>query len=189
MRGWAFLLVGLAIFFGGCVAASSVPSGRVGVAYEVPVRCSDALFAANAPVGNDLQQYQIIGGVVALPTASSARTALQTSATNHFDSAFRLFAKTGLYIRADAELELRVPPEFQDRVAIGWGDPGTPTHAILAFPCDADEEWLSFIGGIWIADPECIALEVVTGGVVETFKMGVGTACPGQEAPVGRSDS
>lgn len=165
---------------------ASRPSGRVGVAYEVLLRCADSIDQIDEVPAS----YEILGGVMALPTSNAAGSALQTTDFGGPDPAARLFAKTGLLIRSGSgELEIRVPAEFHDRVAIRWGNPRTDTHRLVVPSCQSDTEWLAFAGGISVADPECITLEVDNGSTVEAFSMGIGEACPGQEPPSYPSDT
>jgi hypothetical protein len=179
---WAVLVILIAV---GCSAADDGPSGRVGVADEARLRCADAIdFVSGVPDG-----YGIVGEVAALPTSASSKSALQTSDHGGSDPASRLFAKTGLLVRPGHQFDLGVPEGFQDRVAIGWGNSGATAHRLIVPPCESDQNWLVFAGGISVADPECISLEVTTESDRETFKVGVGVACPGQNPPVGPSDT
>ena len=62
---------------------------------------------------------QVVLGVVALPT-SSAGPALGTARTGD-PSVPRLFAKTGLLIKAGTDFRIVVPARAGDRLGIGWG--------------------------------------------------------------------
>jgi hypothetical protein len=169
----------------GVVSCSDQPSGRIGVAYDLTLRCDDAIEYVEAVP----KEYGIIGDAAALPTAQSASLALQTSEHGSWDRASRLFAKSGLLVRVDRPFELVVPEAFHDRVALAWGNSGALTHRLMVPACPAEAGWLAFAGGIAVADPECITLEVVTESGVETFKMGVGEACPGQDSAPYPSDT
>lgn len=169
----------------GCAQEARSPP-REGVAPEVLLRCGDAIDRVDDLPGG----YQELAGVAALPTGEGAAHALQTTDFGGPDPAARLFAKTGLAVRPGRELDLVVPPEYQDRVAVGWGSPGSPTHRLRVPPCEGDgAAWLVFAGGISVADPECIELDLVHGTAKQRFTMGVGAPCPGQQPPAGASDS
>lgn len=163
------------------------PSGRVGVAYEVLLACADSIDQIDDLPTN----YETLGGAIALPTSSTTDSALQTSDFGGADPAARLFAKTGLLIRSgDVDVEIRVPAEFHDRVAMGWGGSArTHTHRLVVPPCQSESEWLVFAGGFWVAEPECITMEVDNGSTVETFTVGIGAPCPGQQPPPYPSDT
>lgn len=152
------------------------PSGRVGVAYRLPVRCEESVLGVSA-LGPG---WEVIGGVVALRTTDSAGDSLQLSERNYRgDPTLRLSGKRGLFVRRGSEAEIRVPETFHDRVAIGWGYYAIPTHRISVGPCDSHLEWLGFSGSIYVADPECVTLEVILENTtVETVRMGMGTSCP-----------
>ena len=174
----------------GALEDSSRPSGRVGVAYWLPLRCEQMVteFSPPQPDLNELDpDSQIIGGVAALRTSESTGYASQTAAQGRYeDPTLRLAAKTPLFVRRGSVFELRVPESFHDRVAIGWGS--IPTHRLAVGPCESDTEWLFFPGGVWVADPECVTLEIVLqDSTVETFQLGIGAPCPGQQPPQGYS--
>ncbi|MFQ5968670.1 MAG: hypothetical protein ACE5MI_13875 [Acidimicrobiia bacterium] len=174
-----FLSVGLIATLAGCSGTDeSRPPGRVGVAYEVVLRCEDVIDRVADPPA----EYGIVAGVMALPTGDAAPHPLQANDTRGPDPASRFFAKTGLLIWPKREFAVVVPEDYHDRVAIGWGSPGTDTHRLIVPPCPSDDdEWLVFAGGISIANPECIELEVDDGTATERFTVAVGEPCPGQQ--------
>ena len=168
------------------------PSDRVGVADLLTLRCEDTVTEFSPP-GPDLNRLDpdldIIGGVVALRTSESYGYASQVAAHGVFeDPALRLAAKTPLFVRRGSVLELRVPDSFRDRVAIDYVQSSSPTHRMAVGPCDSDTEWLFFPGYVWLADPECVTLEVVLqDSTVEIAQLGLGLPCPGQQPPQGYS--
>src|SRR6266436_6437678 len=81
---------------------------------SVPLNCGDYI-GAHPPVPG----LKVVLGVVALPT-SSAGPALQTARTAD-PSLPRLFAKTGLLIKAGTDFKIVVPARADDRLGIGWG--------------------------------------------------------------------
>jgi hypothetical protein len=126
---------------------------------------------------------QVVLGVVALPT-SPGYPALGTSLSGDGSGPLRLFAKTGLVIRAGTTFELIVPSRF----SIAWGAPGTPSHRVLVRNCgSAGGGWLDYAGGYWIDHPACVPVIVRSDGKQQLVHIGVGTACPGQRPPQGPS--
>ena len=133
---------------------------------------------------------EFVLGVVALPTSSKA-AALQTARTGDPDPAVRLFAKTGLVIKAGTTFELVVPDEAKDMVSIGWGvAPTTPSRRVtVSCPSGASSSgWLAYAGGYWVPRPACVPLIVRVGGKEQRVYIGLGIACPGQLPPQGPSD-
>jgi hypothetical protein len=128
-------------------------------------------------------ELTVVLGVVALPTAETMAAALQTSASGEVDPSARLFAKWGLYVRADAALELIVPDEVADRFSIGWGPPAPRTRRLVVDRCRGNSEWLAFVGGYWVRDPGCMPLLVRTGGQEQRVLIGIGAPCHGQHPP------
>jgi hypothetical protein len=134
--------------------------------------------------------YENVLGVVALPTASRT-AALQTSATSGGDPAVRLYAKTGLVIRAGTTFDLVVPEEAKDMVSLGWGNgPITPSRRVrVSCPSrPTPNQWLAYPGGYWLPWPACVPLIVRAGGREKRVHLGLGTPCPGQLPPQGPSD-
>ena len=179
---------------------SSQPSGRVGIAYQVPLHCDNAITQWSPP-GPDLNtvdpDFEIVGGVAALQTSQSSQYALPTNPSFHNkpDSEFRYnpssedpTLQTGtrglLLVRRESSFTLRVPEDFHDRVAFEWGSSGVPAHRLEVDSCESETEWLFYFGSVFVSEPECITLEVVLpDSTIEPFQMGIGKPCPGQLPP------
>lgn len=118
--------------------------------------------------------------------ASSTSRALQTSRTGDSGST-RLYAKTGLLIRAGATFQLSVPVRVAGRFAIGWGSPAVPTHRLLVTGCrpPAGEhgQWLAYAGGYFVHHVMCAPLRVAAAGRTRQVRIGIGAPCPGQRPP------
>jgi hypothetical protein len=139
------------------------------------------------------ESFRVVLGVVALPTSPNY-PALQTSRTADGDHPRRLFAKTGLIIKAKTSFELIVPPQIAApaaRLGIGWGGtPSTPSQRIVVSNCPraGKSEWLAYPGGYWVDHPACAPLIVKTDGKEQQVHVGLGTPCPGQQPPQGPSE-
>jgi hypothetical protein len=132
---------------------------------------------------------QVVLGVVALPV-SPVVPALGASLSGDTSGALRLFAKTGLVIRPATAFELIVPAQFANRLSIGWGSPGTPSHRVVVNSCpNPGGGWLAYAGGYWIDHPACVPVIVRAGNKQQEVRIGVGTPCPGQRPPQGPSQS
>ena len=134
--------------------------------------------------------FEKVLDVVALPTSSKA-AALQTSRTGEPDPAVRLFAKTGLVIKAGTKFELVVPDEAKGMVSIGWGGapPTRSRRVTVSCPARASSSgWQVYVGGYWVPRPACVPLIVRAGGKEQRVLIGLSTPCPGQLPPQGPSD-
>jgi hypothetical protein len=129
---------------------------------------------------------RVVLGVVALPASPGLRRALQTSRTGAPGSSSRLFAKAGLWVRADTRFELIVPTALRGQLSIGWGNAGEGhVGSIVSDPrCEAPHHrWLNFAGGYWTTKPRCATLIVAANGRRRRVRIGIGKACPGQLPP------
>jgi hypothetical protein len=137
--------------------------------------------------------FRVVLGVVALP-ASPNYPALQTARTGDGNHPRRLFAKTGLIIKAKTSFEIIVPPQIAAPMAhlgIGWGGaPSAPSQRIVVSNCAqaGSSEWLAYPGGYWLDYPTCAPLIVKTDGKEQQVHIGLGTPCPGQQPPQGPSE-
>lgn len=145
--------------------------------------CGETI-ATNPPAAGT----RLVLGVVALPTSTQIRRALQTASMRSPNPADRLFAKSGLVIRSRTRFELVVPKHLRDQLAIGWGN-GGEGHAgsVISVPgCPAAprEKWLDYAGGFWARRTMCAPLIVVAHHRRVRVRIGVGKACPGQLPPL-----
>ncbi|MBF9134350.1 hypothetical protein I0C86_36285 [Plantactinospora sp. S1510] len=90
----------------------------------------------------------------------------------------RLFAKTGLVVRADSTVDLSVPPASAGRTVIGWGSPAEPARQVRFPGCPDRTGWVAFAGGFWLHEPACVPLTVRSGGRTEQVRMSIGVDCP-----------
>jgi hypothetical protein len=202
-RGWALLSAAvIAMLLAGCTGTSVAPgpgkvapaaaSGRSSIQPNGPATSSAATAGESAlACGNFIDAnaqaapLQVVLGVVALPV-SPGYPALQTSLSGDGSGAPRLFAKTGLVIRPGSTFDLIIPAPFTNRLSIGWGLPGTPSHGVVVNNCpNRGGGWLAYAGGYWIDHPACVPIIVRAGGRQQQVHIGVGKACPGQRPPQG----
>jgi hypothetical protein len=148
------------------------------VAPTVTLDCSSAIGSQLPPA-----DYEIVGDVVALPTARSAATALQTGTTHGTVPATRLYAKAGLFVRRGSAFQLVVPPSLVGQLAIGWGKPGRPALRLMVDGCESSSEWLNFPGGFWVPAVGCLPIEVIASTATLQVEVGIGAPCPDQVGP------
>lgn len=134
--------------------------------------CAHTIDVLDAPPDDRV----VVAGAVAVPDPV---TALQANPSGVTDPAVRFFAKSGLVVRADAAVELRVPADAADRLRIGWGSPPQPGPTLYFPGCPDRGEWLAFAGGYWVTEPACLPLEIRADGRIEQIRIGVGVACAG----------
>ncbi len=149
-------------------------TGHGGGQWRLP--CSDFVGDMAPPRG-----MRVVLGAVALPGRPDESRALQTGR----DGA-RLFAKSGLWVRAGSRFELIVPAEFRDRIAMTWGNAGEGNHGteMIDPGCHVNgAPWVNYVGGYWVAHPLCAMLTVDSDGRRRRIRIGIGTPCPGQRPP------
>lgn len=118
---------------------------------------------------------ELIGGAVVLPTSSSSPALAVTGNGGMY------FAKAGLVVRPNAQVEVIVARKGRENASLRWG--GTEGDHLLVGPCNSDAEWLVFAGGYLVGRPRCVDLVVRTDGEETQTAVGVGAACPGQNPP------
>jgi hypothetical protein len=134
--------------------------------------------------------FSVFFDAVALPASAKYTTALQTSAQGD-DPATRLFAKTGIWYRADRAFEIVVPDKLKGQLAVGWGGgPALPGPGVASNPCPgAQHDWVVLPGGYWASRTMCATLLVRADGKQQEAHIGLGEPCPGQAPPAGASDT
>ena len=159
--------------------SSRTPAAGAAVPATATLVCDASIDGGPPPDG-----FEVVLGVVALPTSSAGR-ALQA-----FDggdpAAPSSFAKTGLLVRAGQAFELDAPAQPGNRVALGWGNVSFEPAARFAVPACADTYgtgWLAYPGGYWADRPLCLPLTVRSARGDEVVHIGIGTPCPGQRPP------
>ena len=171
-------------------AAGSQTSGNPGDNPASGVRdlpCRE--FIATQPPAHNMR---VLLGVVALPTSPPLRRALQTARSDLHDPAARLFAKSGLDIRAGARLRLIVPDWLRTRFSIGWGNAGEghrgTTIVVDACTGPPGAKWLVYAGGYYVRDPFCVPPTVAAEQQRRRVRIGVGKGVP-RAAPTAPADT
>ncbi|MDW5324080.1 hypothetical protein [Plantactinospora sp. KLBMP9567] len=181
--------VAIGLLAAGCTGPGRVPPAGAAVPAPTPTAASSGGPAAPGPVpggaGEALSCAYVIDRIDAPPegwttlvdAVAMTPVRLEPSPTGGTGPA-RLFAKTGLVVRADSRVELAVPTASANRPWIGWGSPARPARA-LHFPgCPGESGWLAFAGGIWLDVPACVPVAVRSGGREERVRMRAGVDCP-----------
>jgi len=187
----------LCVITGGCTghADTAAPTGPAphsavpspdpsAVPAVVDLPCGDTIDT----VAGRQRGHQTVLGIVQLPTAA-AGPALQ--AARQDGAPPRYFANAGLVIRSDTPAELLVVGPDDLDGALGWGNPARFGRSVRIGACAGSSGsggWLVYAGGFETTRPGCLTIEVRTGGRSERVKIGVGTACPGQDPPPQPSD-
>lgn len=87
-----------------------------------------------------------------------------------------LFAKTGLWVRAEQAARLTVAGPVG--AGIGWGSSAGPTdQAVVPASDRPDVRWLVWPGGFWLLAPACVTLRVEAGHDVVVVRVPVGEPC------------
>lgn len=124
---------------------------------------------------------RVIDDAVALPTSEVRERALQVSEVRLPDGGKGLFAKQGLLVRRGRHVELTVPEGMADRSWMAWGRPRPVSARVVVDRCDAEDEWIAFVGGYTVREAGCLPVLVsVDGGAAREVLVGVGAPCPGQ---------
>lgn len=146
--------------------------------HSATLNCDD--YIGTDPPSNDLQ---VVLGVVALPT-KPAGLPLQPASTGSSALSPRLFAKSGLLIKAGTDFDIVVPNRVENRLQIGWGT-ARPSHAVAVRNCAdvGNTGWLAFAGGYWLDRPACVTLDVRVERERRSVNIGLGTPCPDPEQP------
>jgi hypothetical protein len=167
-RRFAVLVVGISIACSGVASAAPVTTLPVQLATVLP--CTNIIDALDKlPSG-----YEAIGANVALPT----KKVLGRGALPSGSDGYR-FAKQGLFVRTGGSAELIVPPAWQERLMVGWGDAPRTTHLQVA-GCGTNPliKWVVFAGGFYVKQRGCVPLIVRAGGTDCKVHIAVGAKCP-----------
>lgn len=141
--------------------------------------------AAIDTVPKPQEGYEVVLGVVALPTAAVTE-ALQTTRTDGPPA--RYFAKRGLLTSGSFELAV-VGPSALDG-AVGWGSFSRFARALSVPDCHKNSStWQVYAGGFETSKTGCLTVRVTTATHSEDVQIGVGASCPGQKPPPEPSDN
>ncbi|MGN9911257.1 hypothetical protein ACTMTJ_27240 [Phytohabitans sp. LJ34] len=113
--------------------------------------------------------YRIVLDAVALPAG--------TLTPQESGEPGRLFAKQGLVVRANTEVDITIAPEAAAGTRIGWGSPAPEATAVHVPACPSGSGWLAFAGGYTVRAPTCVPLVVEAHGRRERVEVSVGADC------------
>ncbi len=122
--------------------------------------------------------YVELAGVVGLPELELHQ--LGRRGPDGDPDSSRRFAKMGLLIRPDTTFELHVGAGSQGNALIGWGNVGHPgpVGSLSVDGCPGDVAWLVYAGGVWILEPGCVNLMVVTASGQAELDLPIWASCP-----------
>lgn len=130
-----------------------------------------------AVTGDPDRDLTTVLGVVAINTQAQEITDQQVAGQQPVDPAERYFAKSGLQLRVGRSFTIGVANDQVGKVRMGWSNVAfEPGEDLQAGPCPAPSEplptdrpdslpsvrWLTYPGGIWVAEPMCVHLVVTT---------------------------
>lgn len=178
--GLTALLLLACIGAGSALLSAQASAGVIRSAETLP--CDETIGTVPPP-----SYMKVVLGVVALP-ASPKAPALQTERTGSTARPDRLFAKTGLVVRAGAHFQVIVPAKLSRRLALGWGNSAPSAHRVVVKGCKAKgnhKRWLDYAGGFFVQHPACVSVVVKAGKRERRIRVGLGTPCHGQRRPQG----
>lgn len=163
------------------VSPRSQATGRLATA---PVQ-AQAVVECVKSIDNSAQlpaHYSTVLGSVALPTAESARRALQVGHRSA-EPAPNFFAKTGLLVQPRTNFAIEVNHPQGTAALIGWGSSEEQPVARISSPGCEGDSWIAFAGGVLVREPMCVELTVTVDEAHEVVKVGAGAPCDGQQPP------
>lgn len=209
MRWNLSVLAGLLLVVAACSAEQSpeaegeAQSGIMPELAPVTLGCDEEIVVPEIKAEDEPpSSYEVILGVVALPTGDSSLEPLAVDPVPTSDSLDEslpspqpsegFWVKSGLLVRAGASVQMLVPQQLRDRMWIHWGYAGGDWTWDVTVPgCegeraewvlrDGETEWRVFAGGFWVKEPACVPLLVRSGTEEQQISIGVGAPCPGQD--------
>lgn len=138
--------------------------------------CANPIWAG--PGGTENTSGRGVPGLMALTFSGDM---LQWHEGNADDAGLH-FQKTGLALRVDRPLQIAVPATLRGEAKISWGtNSQQPTGTLRIRGCPApgpEDDWVVYPGGVWMAKPQCLPLEVSSTGGKTTVDIPVGAPCP-----------
>ncbi len=145
---------------------SAVQRGELGVALD----CATSIDTVDGDGMDGLPDYEVVSDVVALPTGRGHGQG-RTGTDDDPESA-RRFSKMGLLVRPGTSFLLHVAGGSQGNASITWGGMQAPVSSVSVDDCDGPADtWLVFAGGIWVLEPDCVDVLVITDDQVATIRV------------------
>ena len=169
--GWPVFAAAITLFALAACSDDEVERPALGAPFD----CTDPI-----DVVDELPDaYEEYGDVVALPVADPLQ--LGRSGMDDDPGSSRRFSKFGLLIRPRSEFELHVGPNSQANALITWGNTNAskPVGSLAFGSCDGNPDtWLVYPGGVWLLEPSCTELVVVTADSSVVVRVPVEAECP-----------
>ena len=130
----------------------------------------------------DVAPNRIAGDVMAISDGApgSVTDPIQWGGGANYEG-FQL-AKVGLVIKTGVKFTIIVPPNWRNRMRIGWSNTGYTLATTLQVPgCSSTPdgaEWLVYPGGFWLTAAACVPLTIETDTGSRTIHVPIGKRCP-----------
>lgn len=174
----------------GCTSAMPSPASSTLPSVPVPNSADAALtqvFNCANPIGTgatlaDVAQNPIATDVMAITGGAPGSELDPIQLSYNTDSNGFSYAKIGIAIKTGAKFTIVVPPDWQDRVRIGWGNKGPVLATTLQVPgCTSaipDTEWVVYPGGFRLKAAACVPLTIETDAGTRSIQVPIGMHCP-----------
>jgi hypothetical protein len=170
----------------GCTSA--MPSSSPPAPSATPVDAAlTQVFNCADPIGTgatlaDVAQNPIAADVMAITGGAPGSELDPIQLSYNTDSNGFSYAKVGIAIKTGAKFTIVVPPAWQDRVRIGWGNKGPVLATTLQVPgCTSaipGTEWVVYPGGFRLKAAACVPLTIETDAGTRSIQVPIGKRCP-----------
>lgn len=170
----------------GCTSA--MPSSSPPAPSATPVDAAlTQVFNCADPIGTgatlaDVAQNPIATDVMAITGGAPGSELDPIQLSYNTDSNGFSYAKIGIAIKTGAKFTIVVPPAWQDRVRIGWGNKGPVLATTLQVPgCTSaipGTEWVVYPGGFRLKTAACVPLTIETDAGTRSIQVPIGKRCP-----------
>ena len=88
------------------------------------------------------------------------------------------WAKAPVLVKSgDQPVSITVPPEWQKRAAITWGDSGIVRALRISGCASPARTWFFYAGGFYLTHPACVPLTIRVGDKAATVRFAIGRTC------------
>jgi hypothetical protein len=167
------------------LAALLATGAAAGAALATPaaaqrtVPCDESIDTTPFPyLGNSQPRYRYrsVLNAVSVPPAYLQQV-IETR-----QSPWRYWRKAGLVVRAQRAVTITVPPRWQTRAAIVWGNNGGPDESVRIAACaGSPHSGNAYAGGFYLrTSSACLPLSFTVDGRSTTVRFGIGKRCGGR---------